>query len=109
MRSGNPKQPAFPLVHRIERVMPMSPRTKLSPRWFRWYVTITSIVVGVTMAAIVVVPQSYKHLNTPTIFNVCMFIILAVFSVWAWHVFSGSYFRKHFRLDRDYRPIDDDR
>jgi hypothetical protein len=85
----------------------MSPRTKRSPRWFRWSVTIGSIIFGVTMAAVTVVTQSYKYPNTPTIFDVCMFIILAVFLGWGWQVFSGSYFRKYFRLDRDYRPIDD--
>jgi hypothetical protein len=61
------------------------------------------------MAAVVVVPGSYKYPNTPTIFNVCMFIILAVCGAWAWQAFSGSFFRKQFRLDRDYHPIDDDR
>ena len=85
--------------------MPMTPRTKLTPRWFRWYVTITSIVFGATMAAVIVVHDS----NLSTVFNVTMFIILAVFGAWAWQAFSGSFFRKHFRLDRDYLPIDDDR
>jgi hypothetical protein len=79
------------------------------PRWFRWYVAITSIFFGVTMATVIVVRGSHEYPNTPTIFNVCMFIIIAVFGGWGWQVFSGSYFRKHFRLDRDYRPIDDDR
>jgi len=38
-----------------------------------------------------------------------MFIIIAVFGSWGWQAFSGSFFRKQFRLDRDYHPIDDDR
>jgi hypothetical protein len=89
--------------------MPMSPRTERSARWFRWYVTITSIFFGVTMAAFIVVHGSYEYPNTSTVFNVCMFIIIAVFGAWGWQAFSGSFFRKQFRLDRDYHPIDDDR
>jgi hypothetical protein len=77
-------------------------------RWLRWYVTITSIFFGVAIAAFVVVHGSYKSPNTSTVFNVCMFIVIAVFGAWGWQAFSGPLFRKQFRLDRDYHPIDDD-
>jgi hypothetical protein len=85
----------------------VSPRTLRSPQTLRRMVTLSSIVFAVLLSAVVVGGAGIPPDAPGRVFAASFAIIIAALTGLVWHWFMGSWFREYFRLDREYRAIDD--